>query len=268
MNKPAQPASVLHHPVRIRAGTVLLALLALLHLSHSWLTPPAVSAATRAPEVQVTFAPDVLPVDMTASGDAAKERVPQWLETDEQIPGFSQGETMDTGPDVLPMEAGSVHLGYAYEVTDGKTLVHLWYDGQEITLDAMDPGTYAYMERFKRYATQYADDCSTFHSWIWKAPAAVLVNLVEYTALTVTGIAALAACVAAPFTGITAVGCITGAALFASESILFSIARFERQMAFNSAVNRIRDHQDMLEAIEETWETLQEITSRREEPGR
>lgn len=248
------------------AAPILLALLITLHFSGRWTPPTVVAAATPAPGAQVTFIPDVLPLEVEGSQPAAADL--QTLPQESSAADFElqQLSAQPYGPVAVQPDTGSTRLGYAYEIRDGLTLIHLWKDGQVISVNALDPGLYGTIEQFKSLVGQHIEYKQTSKSWIWKGPLALALNYVEYTLLQLTGAAALASCLATPLTGIAAIGCAGGAFAFLGEAAVFSLARFERQMEFNDAARQFREHQAALADLQNTWASMMEITSRREEP--
>ncbi|MBN1266446.1 MAG: hypothetical protein JXA25_13200 [Anaerolineales bacterium] len=244
---------------------ILLTMLTLLHLSKPWTQPLSASAATLEPQVQVTFIPDILPVDI--EGEASSSLDPDTPPFGESVDPLQQEEIpgSDIGlVSVLP-EVGTTHLGYAYEDRYGQTMIHVWQDGQEIILDARDPGTYAYIERFKYFTEQYVENRDSIRSYIRTIIGNVGMGMLDTLFIEVTAMATAAACAATPLTGVALAGCIAGVGALAAEAIKFSIHNAERSLTMGRFIRLSSEQRALREKINTIYSSLTEIATQKEE---
>ncbi len=258
-------SSSLSFSLRKALPSVLLSLLILLHFSRAWLQPAAVSAATLAPQLQVTFIPDVEPLDV---GQATPvPLVPGNPELQQDINSIAERQSAGPGPAFISVQpvVGTTEMGYAYDIRDGQSFIHLWRNGQVIVLNALDPEAYSLIELHKEYTSEYMANMRNIRIDRIALYIQGGLEVLGGASLVLTGAAAGITCLGAALGGVTAPACAAAILLGAVQAGIFAVETVG--LGFNMAFyfDMKADQRTLLHQADAVIESLKEISYRREE---
>jgi hypothetical protein len=258
-------SSSLRFNFRKAIPSVLLSLLILLHFSRTWLHPMAVSAATPPPQLQVTFIPDIQPLDVSQSTPVPL--IPESPDLQQGITSITESQHDVLPPAFISVQpvVGTTEMGYAYEIRDNQSFIHLWRDGQVIVLNALDPEAYSLIELHKVYTGEYMTNMRNIRLDRMALYIQGGLEVLGGAALGLTGAAAAITCIGAVLGGVTAPACAVAVLLGAVQAGIFAVETVG--LGLNMAVyfNMKAKQRALLHQADAVIQSLKEISYRREE---
>lgn len=258
-------SSSLRFNLRKAIPSVMLSLLILFHFSRAWLPPTSVSAAAPAPLLQVTFIPDVQPLDVGQSTPVPL--IPESPELQQDIDSIIEGQPAVFPPAFISVQpvVGTTEMGYAYEIQDGQSFIHLWRDGQVIVLNALDPEAHSLIELHKAYTSEYMNNMRSIRIDRIALYIQGGLEVLGGGALVLTGATAAITCLGAALGGVTAPACAAAVLLGAVQTGIFALETLSLGINMAFYFDMKAEQRALLRQADAVIQSLKEISYRREE---